>query len=67
MHKYFHFFTPNTHCALVALSEKKQLPFSMAIINVELMHECFLKHFRIEMARMKKDKEIEGKKRGMNT
>ena len=38
---YFYHFTPNCLCALVvALSEKKQLTFSMAIENVELMHEC---------------------------
>ena len=31
---YFEFFAPNTHCALVvALSEKKKVPFSMAIGN----------------------------------
>ena len=42
-YKYFCFFAPNTHCALgVALSGKKQVPFSMdcmAIGNVELMNE----------------------------
>ena len=41
-------------CALVvALSEKKEVPFSMAIGNEELMHECFPKHFRMGSARMK--------------
>ena len=45
MHNYFCFFAPNTNCALVvALSERKQVPFNMAIGNGELMHECFPKH-----------------------
>ena len=45
LHKYFYFFAPNTHCALVvAVSEKKKVPFSMAVENVELIHECFPKH-----------------------
>ena len=44
MHNYFYFFDPYTHSVLiVALSEKKQAPFSMAIGNVELAQECFLK------------------------
>ena len=42
MHNYYKFFAPNTHCALVvALSEKKQVPYSMALGNGEHMHECF--------------------------
>ena len=39
----------HTHCALVvALSEKSKYPssFSMAIENMELMHECFTIHWR---------------------
>ena len=37
MNKYFYFFAPNTKCAcVVALSEKKQVPFSMAIGNGQL-------------------------------
>ena len=49
-----HFFAPDTHCALVvALSEKSKVPFSMAIGNGELMHECFPKHLRTETARTK--------------
>ena len=41
--KYFYFFAPNTHCALVvALSKKKQVPFSITVRNVELMHGCFI-------------------------
>ena len=36
---YFYFFTLKAHCVLVvALSEKKKVPFSMAIGNGELMH-----------------------------
>ena len=42
MYKDLYFPALNTHCALVvALSEKKQVPFSMAIGNEELMNECF--------------------------
>ena len=60
MHKYFYLFTPNTKCALVvALSEKKQVPFSMAIRNVELMQECFTKHLRMGTARMESDEETQ--------
>ena len=34
MQKYFYFFARNTKCALVvAVSEKKQVPFSVAIGN----------------------------------
>ena len=48
------FFDPNTHCALsVALLEKRQVPFYMAIVNVEVMPECFPKHSRIKTARMR--------------
>ena len=32
---------------------KKQVPFSMDIGNVQLMHECFAKHSSIGTARMK--------------
>ena len=43
--QYIYFFTPNTRCALVvALSEKKEVPVSMAMGDVELMQECFPKH-----------------------
>ena len=37
----------------------------MAVVNVELMHECFPKHSRMGTARIKLVKETEkGKKRG---
>ena len=36
---------------------KKQAPFSMAIGNVELTHECSTKHSCMGTARMKLDKE----------
>ena len=50
---YFYHIARDSHCALVlALSGRKVL-FSMAIGNVEIMHECFLKHFRMGTARMK--------------
>ena len=44
-------------------SRKKQVRFSRAIGNVELMHECFLKHLRMGTARMKQDKKLEEGKR----
>ena len=38
----------------IAFTErKKKVPFSMAIGNGELMHECFPKHLRMGKARMK--------------
>ena len=38
----------------IAFTErKKKVPFSMAIGNGELMHECFFKHLRMRTARMK--------------
>ena len=38
----------------IAFTErKKKVPFSMAIGNGELMHECFPKHLRMGTARMK--------------
>ena len=64
--KFFYFFAPNAHCALVgAQSQKMQLPYSITIGNVELMHECLSKHSRMETARTKQHKETEeeGKKR----
>ena len=44
------------------------VPFSMAIANGDLMHECFPKHSRMGTARTKLDKETdeEGKKRGVS-
>ena len=32
---------------------KKQVSFRMATVNVELIHECFPKHLRMGIARMK--------------
>ena len=37
---------------------------SMAIQNVELVHECFPKHLRMVKAEMKLDKATEGEKKG---
>ena len=34
-----------SHMYMVVLSEKNEVPFSMAIGNVELIEECFPKHF----------------------
>ena len=46
--------------------EKNKVSFSMAIGNVELVHECFPKHSRMGTVRMKQDEETDegGKKRG---
>ena len=38
------------------MSEKKQVPFSMTIGNVELMHECFPKHREWEQQERNKTK-----------
>ena len=40
-------------CTCSCTVGKKQVPFRMAIGNVELMHECFPKHSRMGTARMK--------------
>ena len=47
---------------------KRQVPFSMAIGNEELMHECFPKHSPMGTARMKSNKETEaeGRYRGVS-
>ena len=46
---------------------KKQVPFSMAIGNVELIHECLPKHLCMGTVTMKYDKETqEGKNRGVS-
>ena len=37
-------------------SRKNQLPFSMAIGNVELVHECSHEHMRVGTARMRENK-----------
>ena len=52
----------------ISPSEKRKVPFSMAIVHRELMLECFPKHSRMGTARTKEDKETEGegKKRGMS-
>ena len=54
MFNYFYFSAPNTHCALVvAQPKKKQVPFTMTIGDVELVHECFPKHSGRGTERMK--------------
>ena len=49
-------------------ARREQVPFSMAIGNGELMHECFPKHPRMGTTREKLDNETEeeGKKRRIN-
>ena len=49
-------------------ARREHVPFSMAIGNGELMHECFPKHLCMGTARLKKDNETqeEGKNRRMN-
>ena len=50
---YFYHIAPYSHSALViALSEKKLVLFSTAILNGELMHDCFPKHSRIGTVKM---------------
>ena len=45
---------------------EKTVPFRLAIVNLELMHECSLWHLRMKTARMEQDIEGEGKKRRVN-
>ena len=47
---------------------KIEVPFSMAIGNGELIHECFLEHLRMGTARMKEGNETDEdvKKRGVS-
>ena len=47
---------------------KEEVPFSMAIGNGELMHECFPKHSPMGTARMKEDNDTDedGKKTGVS-
>ena len=54
--------------AVSPLKKTKQVPFSMAVGHVELMHECFPKHSGMGTAKMKWDNETEkdGKKRGVS-
>ena len=54
-------------CTYSCAVGNKGVPFSMAIGNGELMHECFPKHLRMGTARIKQDKETDedGKKRGV--
>ena len=40
-------------CFLLHKREKKEVPFSMAIRNEELMHKCFPKHSHMRTAKMK--------------
>ena len=48
--------------------ERNEVPFSMAIGNWELMHECFPKHPSMGTARIKLDNETDedGQKRGVS-
>ena len=50
---YFYFRTEYSYEHVQLHCPKKQVPFSMAIGNGELMHECFPKHLRMGTARMK--------------
>ena len=54
-------------CFSCTKERKKEEPFSMAIGNRELMHECFPKHSRMGTAIMKEDNETDEdcKKRGV--
>lgn len=48
------------------LVEKKQLQFSMAIENVDFMHECCPQHLSRGNARMKLDKTGKEGKQGLD-
>ena len=50
------------------IKERNEVPFSMAIGNGELIHECFPKHSRMGTARMKEDNETDedGQKKGVS-
>ena len=37
----------------VIVEQREQLPFSVAIENGKLMHECYSEHFGMETARLK--------------
>ena len=52
----------------VIVERRKQVPFSMAIENGELMRECSPEHLRMGTARLKyhNETEEEGKKRKIN-
>ena len=45
--------------------ERNEVPFCMAIGNLELMHECFPKHSHMGTERMKSDEE-KCKKKGVS-
>ena len=47
------------HVRSCTKERNEEVPFSMAIRNGELMHECFPKHSRMGTARMKEDNETE--------
>ena len=47
------FRSENTLCTCSCTVGKKQVPFSMAIRNWELVHECFPKHSRMGTVRTK--------------
>ena len=53
-----------TYLITVLTKRREQVPVSMAVGNVELLLECFLKHLRVGTGRMKYDTETEeeGKK-----
>ena len=55
-------------CTRGCTDRKKQVPFSMAIRNLELIYVYLPKHSLMGTARMKYDKETdkEGKKRGVS-
>ena len=43
------------HVLIECLYYERQVTFSMAIENVELMHECSPEHLRMGTARLKSD------------
>ena len=62
----FYLIALDSHNVYIVIEvRREQVPFSMAIENMELMHECSPKHLRMGTARLKEEKESEeeGKKR----
>ena len=55
-----------TWCTCSCAVGKKKVPFSIAIRNKELMHECFPKHLRMGKIRMKYNFEKTEGKRGVS-
>ena len=47
---YFYHVAPDSHCALVLHFRKKESTIQYGYRKLEIMHECFPKHFRMGTA-----------------